>query len=792
MGLGWRTNRAWARAILSAVAGGAALLCPPAVAPAQSPPAPPPPPRAATSPVAATTPTSTPAAPTITDPAVVLRAGNVPQAERDEAARRLILRQTPESRQIIAAALTDATNRRAQVAAARAILVDPEPDQEFINPLFDLIGPDAAATDAAIQALASYRAQPDVAQNLLRIAVDPQRQQREGTRISAIRAIGTMPNKPTARALMELLTGDGESPAVRGAAAAALSDMTGASVVRTDPAHWERWWAANEEKPDAEFERDLLEARGARLVRLQNRFDRFVGEARVMLEELYQRAPEKDKESILLRYLRSTEPETRTLGAKIVSDDFKQTRPITPAVRDQLRGMVADSSSNVRIAVAQALFILNDAQASDVLLAQLAREPDADVRMELARALVPMRDARVVEPLLRLLRDPSLAVAEVAARGLGDPNLTPLIQRDPALATRVAQELTQALARRADGPGTASLRASLVDAMGALRNPNLHNQYVQLLNPRANEPIAVRRAALRALGQLGKPNGETWPANAIAEALRDGDETVRQEAVRALKTTADFGHAESLYALIRRDTRETSQNVRDEAWGVLRNLFSDASATNSQLMQFADRFKDDPEKRIEVAKVLADRLTPLNDPQSQSNLASVRSILGAEYMELARRAADRADLDPVAREQAVIENAKQADIYFDLALKHYRAKDPTDQMMTTSDLLERRMDALLASKQYQTATDFAAASIAANSGNQEAMGRKINAEADRLRNLGRLDDALRLIESAKTMNPPLAAQIAPQLQRIEADVRARMQANQANPSGPRSAVGSGQ
>lgn len=772
--------------MLSALAAGTMLLCPIAVIAAQSSP-PQPSPAAATAPTAGPIPATTP---TVTDPAVILRAANVPQTERDEAARRLILRQTPEARQAIAAALADATNRNGQRAAARAILIDPDPDQRFIEPLFDLIGPDPSLTDAAIQALASYRAQPDVAQNLLRLAVDPQREQRETTRTSAIRAIGTMPTKRTARALMDLLGAETEPPAVRNAAAAALSDMTGAGVVRSDPAHWQRWWAENEDKPDAALERDLLEARGARLVRLQNRFDRFVGEARAMLEELYRRAPEKDKESILLRYLRSTEPETRTLGARIVSDDFKQTRPITPGVRDQLRGMVADSASQVRIAVAQALFILNDAQAFDALLAQLAREPDPEVRMELARALVPMRDARVVEPLVKLLRDPSLAVAEAAARGLGDPNLTPLIQRDPALSARVAHELSQTLVQRTGRPGTTSLRATLVDSMGALGNPNLHNQYVQLLRP--TEPVPVRRAALRALGQLRKPNGETWPANAIVEALRDPDETVRQEAVRALKNTADFGHAEFLYELIKRDSSETSRNVRDEAWGVLRNLFADESATISALSFFNERFKGDPERRIEVSKVLAERLTPRNDPKSQDGLASVRSILGAEYMELARRASEDPELDPAAREQAVIDNAKQADIYFDLALKHYRAKDPSDQRMTTSDLLERRMDALLTSKQYQAAADFAATSIAANPGNQEAMGRKFNAEADRLRNAAKLDDALRLIESAKQVQ--LAERIAMSLQRIEADVRARIQEqrNASNPSAPRSAIGSGQ
>ena len=714
----------------------------------------------------------------------MLRAPNVQQPERDEAARRVLMRQTPEARKQILAALRDGTNRDGQLAAARAIVLDPDPDQAFINPLFDLIG-QARVTDAAIQALANYRGQADVAKNLIRLAVDPQRQQREPTRIAAIRAVGTMPNKSAARTLMDLLNSDAESSAIRAAAAGALSDLTGSSVVRTDPAYWQRWWATNEPKDDAAFEHDLLEARSARLVRQQNKLDRFAGEQRTIFEELYQRVAEKDKEPTLLRFLRSTESETRSLGARLVADDFKQTRPVTPAVRDQLRAMVADSSSQVRVAVAQTLLLLNDAQALGALLAQLEREPDPDVRMELARALVPMRDVRVVEPLVKLLRDPSPAVAEVAARGLASDDLVPLILKDPNLTTRVAVELRRALNERTGQPGTTSLRAALVDAMGVLRITNLRDVFIPLLN--AREPVAIRRAALRALGQY---KGETWAAGEIADSLRDPDDSVRQEAVRAMKTTADFGHAEVLYELSQRDS---SRAVRDEAWAVLRNLFSDESAGIQQLFTFADRFRNDPERRIEVFKVLAQRLTPLNDEKSQDALAAVRQNLGAEYMELAKRAATRNDLDPAARQQAVIDNAKLADMYFDLALKHFRAKDPNDTGMATSYLIELRMDALLTSKQYPAAAEFAADCIAANSQNLEAVARKISAEADRLHRQGKIDDALQLIDASKKKNPPLVDPTSA-MERIEAEIRG--QQNQTPPASdslttPRSAVDSG-
>src|SRR5438552_11316215 len=100
--------------------------------------------------------TTTPAV-QVLDPAVVLRSPNATQAERDEAARRLVLRKTDDSRRILAAALADPANRIAQLAVARAIPSDPQPDPALLNPLLALIGNDPGLTDAAIAALACYR-----------------------------------------------------------------------------------------------------------------------------------------------------------------------------------------------------------------------------------------------------------------------------------------------------------------------------------------------------------------------------------------------------------------------------------------------------------------------------------------------------------------------------------------------------------------------------------------------------------------------------------------------------------
>src|SRR5205085_6657386 len=140
---------------------------------------------------------------------------------------------------------------------------------------------------------------------------------------------------------------------------------------------------------------------------------------------------------------------------------------------------------------------------------------------------------------------------------------------------------------------------------------------------------------------------------------------------------------DSLYNVMKNPNEKPA--IREKAWQVLRNRFPDSSATPQQLAAWADRFKEDPEKRIEVLKVLAKRLTADND---RAALASVQQNIGAELIELSNRAIKRGDL------AETMNKADEADKYFEVALQYYREKYPTDENMTTSNLLEQRMDAL--------------------------------------------------------------------------------------------------
>jgi HEAT repeat protein len=556
--------------------------------------------------------------------------------------------------------------------------------------------------------------------------------------------------------------------------------MTGAASIERDPARWKAWWANNQDNRN--LERDLLAARAARLAITKQQMERVVIEAQARLAEVYQLLADKDKEGVLLKYLRANEPAMRVVGAQLVQDDFKQLRQPTPAVRNQLRMMIGDSASQVRVAVAQALFVLNDDQAIDALLQQVGREPDADVRIALARALVPMRDLRVVDPLIKLLADSSPAVVEVAATGLRDPDLAPLIQKDPALAQRVARALREALAKRPSSSGGVPLRAALVDAMGATRDPGMLETYRAIVQSRG-EPVPVRAAALRALGQLGPAAGRASPADAIVGSLNDRDESIRLEAVRALRGTADIIYAEKIFDMLKPE-REPNANIRDAAWEVLRNLFEQTNSNT--LRSWADRalITQAPERHMEIYAVLLKRAIAQNDDDT---LATVRQTIGEDQMKLSEAAARAGDAE-TAKERA----KKAADLYFAPALDYYASKHPSNQAtMITGALIERRMDALLAAAEYTSAAGFASDYIARDPANMEALGAKLKNEVSRLQKAGKAGDALKLIDAVNKMRTQIAGHMLDVIHAIERELRAPTPRS-ASGSNPQDAVGSGQ
>jgi tetratricopeptide (TPR) repeat protein len=160
-----------------------------------------------------------------------------------------------------------------------------------------------------------------------------------------------------------------------------------------------------------------------------------------------------------------------------------------------------------------------------------------------------------------------------------------------------------------------------------------------------------------------------------------------------------------------------------------------------------------------VLKALADQLLKL---KMEDDLAGTQQNIGETLMQLN---------DP-----------KSAAEYFKLALDYRKSQG--QQGVVLVGLMEGRMKALLLSKQYPQAIAFAAQSIRENANNQQSMGAAIRQEADRLREAGSLDDALKLIQESQKMDPPLAEQYRDQLSEIQADIQKRLNQRGGNPTPP--------
>ncbi len=663
--------------------------------------------------------------------------------QREEAALRLVSRATPEARTILLNALTDVSNRPAQLAVARALASDAQPDPRFINPLFERLGADKALTEAAAVALANYKGNPEVLNRLAEFALA--RNQPESIRVAMVRAIGTMVEKDAAELLINLLTRDDEAESVRRAAAEALMELTGLREYGYDSAQWQRWWTFNRGKPAAQWATDLLNVRAARFDELQRRYAELTEELTGILSEQHRSAPPAQQADILLRYLRSPLPSIRRTGAKIVAEDFFNGVKTRDDVHERLVQLIGDSAADVRLQVIQTFGLMNDDRAIDPLLTQLSQEQDADVRAEIARALGPMNDPslRSAPALLELLSDPSSRVAEAAARSLRD--LAPrLRERQPDRAAEIAARLMRTLrARTTSGQGV-SLRRALIDAMAPLRRGELLAEFIALLNPR--EQPEVRRAVLRAMGELR----DRRAADVIAQALNDDDAQVRLEAVNALGKTATFEHAESLYRLLQ-PTVEPDEAVRIAAWNTLASLFD--SAPREQLAGWPDRFRDAPERRLTVLKSLAGKY--LKDKELD-RLAFVRQSVGESLMQLGR--------------------PEEAAPYFKEALDHWRQRG---QLMSVQALIAQRMDALLKAGKFDLVADEASELIAADPSQQEIIGAKLRDQAERLRDAddpASLRNALELIAQTAKMKTPLAGRYAQDLRDIERQVSARLRA----------------
>lgn len=167
-----------------------------------------------------------------------------------------------------------------------------------------------------------------------------------------------------------------------------------------------------------------------------------------------------------------------------------------------LLGHLDDSAPDVRAEVATALGRLGDARAVLPLVSKV-RDASAEVRRRVARALGALRDTRAVSALVLALSDPSTDVRLESIRALGLLGAASASSSSSSSSTEAADEATIALTPLGNGSA---------DSLDGSAQPTTESN------------VAVRQAALEALGRIGTPR-----AIAVLIGSLEGD---RPEAFR--------------------------------------------------------------------------------------------------------------------------------------------------------------------------------------------------------------------------------------------------------------------
>jgi HEAT repeat protein len=697
------------------------------------------------------------------DPAAILN-GSTPgatEAERNEAAERLLSRHTAEAQQALLKALI-APDEISAAAVARALAQDPNPDPAFIDPLFPLLDNPKTAP-AAGRALAGYKNDSAVLTRLIDRA-GQHRNARIFMREAAIRAIGTIPEKRGAATLVQLLESPDESPAaspeIHAVAAEALKNLTGLDQNGEDAARWSKWWDTVRATPDAQFRDDVNSLKAARLDRLNARYEGLVGEVKELLrdEYLHKTKTSAERQGLMLAFLQSPDPEIRKLGIGLLSDDVEEGRPLSAAELQRLRDMIADSDPSVRRAVAKAIYSVNDPDALNALLAQLRVEPDTTVRAGIAAALGPIRDLRAVHTLIKLLSDDSLDTATAAAGAL-EELANDKLPSDTDLARQTADALKNAVFSRTGTPGSDDFRAACIRALAALKNAGVvqalleHKPKLMNSENEGSSP-AVRRAMLIAIGALNDPKS----ADMIVVSLDDRSPEVVEQAIQSLKENpraADF--VDNVGRLLQPDPA-LGPTVSDAAWDFMQAVFP--SLSEGQLETWAQRLKGDPSRQLFALQALASKQV---EQKELDRLAVTDFAIGEDYMALKQWGAAAAS--------------------YDAALTIYDGlPNLNNQQAEVQSLIGRYMDALLNDANYAKAVRLAADRIKRDPGEQHTMGAKIYGKAQELADTGKRDNLLgaqQLIDLATRM----ASQLDDKHQTMLNDLGAQLKKRTSTPDG---------
>lgn len=673
--------------------------------------------------------------------------------DRNEAAQRLAVIDTPASRDMLLQAL-DGNDREAQLACARAIAGQPRLDPRWVAPLVRLLP--LRQSEPIARALARYDGNAAAMQALIDFA---RSQAPARARSAAIRDMGQMVQKSIAEALVVLVSDPAQDDSVRAAAADALAELSGQAGYGEDARQWTRWLAARAANSPAQWRQQVLDEQHPLLEgnsqRMAEQYRQFRERVVIRMEQIYTKQPPRDQPGTLLDFLNDPTPEIRAAGAYISAEAINLGQPIRDDVQQRLIELVGDASADVRLKAIVAVSKLSNPEALAALLTQLRVENDPDVTIAICEALPSLNSDRPVPELLRLLHDTSARVAAAAARALG--GLAPVIEKNQIQAQRSMLNLQEVLVQRpapppnAPAPTVDELRRDVVLAMASLHEVAQPRQiFTQFLNLATQDPSPrVRAAALLGLGSLGPE-----AADSIVQSLKqtnEPDPAVREAAAKALGLSGSVAHAGSLVSSMGPD--EPNPDVRRQARESFLLLLPRMPA--HELTNWYQAFLRQKDARDEIA-VLNVLVQLLAKQKNLPELAVQQQNLGALYLDQ--------------------KQPNEAIPLLQSALAFYQANRGGANVPTVIDEL---MKAYLMARRYDDAVDFAQQQINRDPQNQPEVIPSIRNQASDLIRQGKKGnaaayaDARTLLDAALNMKEnALPAYARAQLEELRSELPA--------------------
>lgn len=658
--------------------------------------------------------------------------------DRSAAARRLtsLALADPAAEAAINDALTSDL-APAQLAAAEAIANASEVSEAWIAglaPLLEEPGTPASICDRAALALARYAHTPEALDTLIRTATGfeevPQR-------AAAAMALGEIPAKRAAAALVVLLDGDAPEP-VESRAAAALEEMTGLEVPLGDLDAWQEWWKQVEPLEPPAFEAELLRSRNRTRFTTERRLEEAEQALVTLARQQYRKLQPDQQQALVVDYFGQSQPALRRVAVTLVLEDAEFGQAIAPPVLEAVRRSISDPDATVRRTAARAVQRANDEEAGPLLAQQVALETADRAKVAQLEAIGDLRAVDALEQALAAVNDPSPEVARVAAEASVD--LTEAMGTNEAATRSVSDALRGAFEAAHTGSRThRRLRRNLLTSLARLNDRRLVGFYVDLLAGPPQPPAELREQALRGLQTIG----DNRVGDTVARFLRDRESRVREAAVQALGTTSlRFERAEDLRLMLD-ERNEPSEPVRRAAWQTLVEMFPRASI--SQLANWPDRFRNQPDRELVVLEVLLDKTLAAGD---EEEAAFYQQRIGDVYL------ADNRPAEAIG--------------YYEAALTY--SLQGRSMASTLKERTDRLLEALLRAQQYDQVAEFASTTLERDRSYLEYLGAIIKAEAVRLVETQQIEAARQLIEFALGMDPPLDRRTAQQLREYAASL----------------------